>query len=427
MGLILAISFLLLIAINVPIAFALGLAAILVFAMVDPSLLILLPQRMFTGLDLFALIAVPFFILAGELMGSSGILDRILAFSRASVGHIRGSTAQVTVLVSMLFGWINGSGVAGTSAVGSMLIPSMTETYKNRNFASAVTACSSVVGPIIPPSVPMIIYALLAENVSVAGMFAAGVIPGIMMGIGMMGVTYLIARKRNYPSDDISLTWPEKLVIWRRFIVALMLPLILVGGIVGGVFTPVEAGAVAVLYAIFVGFVLTRSLTISSLYKALINTAIISSVVFLVMGVANFAGWIITTQQVPMQAAGAIASLTSNPLIFLLLVNLILLIVGLFFDAVAAMAMFVPIFVPMANMFGIDPLHFGMIFVMNLTIGLVTPPVGMCLFIAAGIANAKLHHVFREAIPYLGVLLLVLLVVTYLPQTYLWLPQKLGY
>lgn len=427
MGAALAVSFLAITAIGVPIAAALGIASVFVLFMIDPHLMMLLPQRMFTGLDLFALIAIPFFILAGELMGSSGIMSRILAFSQATAGHIRGSVAQVTILVSILFGWINGSGVAGTSAVGTMLIPEMTKQYKSRPYAAAVTACASTVGPIIPPSVPMIIYALVAENVSVAGMFAAGVIPGLMMGVGMMVVTYFIARRRGYPADHTKRTFAEMVGILRRFMVGLFLPVILVGGIVFGIFTPVEAGAVAVLYAVLVGFLITRVLTFSALFTALVNTAIISSVVFLVMGIANLTSWIVTTEQVPAQVAAAVTAITENPLVFLLLVNIILLVVGCFFDAVAAMVMFVPILVPIANTYGIDPLQFGMIFVVNLTIGLVTPPVGMCLFIASGIADTRLVSVFREAIPYVMVLLLVLLIVTYVPQAYLWLPHMMGY
>lgn len=427
MALTLISVFLALIVVGLPIAFALGIAGVAAFYLVNPDLVALLPQRIFTGIDLFALIAIPFFILAGELMGGSGILNRIVVFAQATAGHIRGSMAQVTILVSMMFGWINGSGVAGASAVGSMLIPTMSEEYKNRSFASAVTACSSTVGPIIPPSVPMIIYALVAENVSVAGMFAAGVIPGIMIAVGMMVVTYFIARKRDYPAKRKNHTLSEWIVIVRRFLVAAILPVIMVGGIVGGIFTPVEAGAIAVLYALIVGLFITRSLNYEKISQALLNTGVISSVVFLMMGVANFASWIVTTEQVPMQAAAAISAITSNPLLFLLLVNIILLVVGLFFDAVAAMVMFVPILVPMANTFGIEPLHFGTLFVINLIIGLVTPPVGICLFITSGIAKAPILSVFRESLPYLAWLLIVLAIVTYVPQSYLWLPEMLGY
>lgn len=427
MGTTLVVSFLSIIAIGVPVAFALGIAGVIVFTLVNPDLLALLPQRIFTGIDLFALIAVPFFILAGELMGSSGILERILRFAQLVSGHIRGSVAQVTILVSMMFGWINGSGVAGASAVGSMLIPSMNETYKNRAFGAAVTACSSTIGPIIPPSVPMILYALIAENVSVAGMFAAGVVPGLLMAAGMMGVTYLIARVRGYPAESAKTTVSEKLRIVRRFIVAAALPVIMVGGIVGGVFTPVEAGAVAVLYALLIGIFVTRTLNLQNLYKALISTGVITSVVFLMMGVANFASWIITTEQVPQAVADAISLITTNPLVFLLLVNIILLIAGLFFDAVAAMVMFAPILVPLSEAFGIPPLQFGTIFVINLIIGLVTPPVGMCLFITAGIGKARIESVFSESLPYLAWLLTVLAIVTYLPASYLWLPEMMGY
>lgn len=427
MGLTLILTFFGGISLGVPIAFALGIATVAVFLMINPMLLPLLPQRIFTGLDLFALVAIPFFILAGELMGSSGILDRILSFARVLVGRFRGGLGQVTVLVGMIFGWINGSGVAGASAVGSMLIPRTAKEYNNPGFASAVTACASTIGPIIPPSVPMIIYALVAQNVSVAGLFAAGVVPGVLIAVGMMVVVYLVARKRNYPTDSTTYSLRDKIRISRQFMVGAFLPVIMVGGIMGGIFTPVEAGAVAVLYALLVGLFVTRTLNTAAIYHALKRTGMISSVVFLMMGMANVASWILTTEQIPQMAAEAISSLTSSPWVFLLLINLILLVVGFFFDTVAAMVMFGPLLIPMAETFGIDPLQFGMIFTVNLIIGMVTPPVGLCLFITAGIGKVSIEEVFKEAIPFLLWLLVVLGIVTYLPETYLWLPHMLGY
>ncbi|MGX5650320.1 TRAP transporter large permease [Hydrogenophaga sp. YM1] len=427
MGATLMLTFLGVLAIGVPVAFALGIAAMVIFTVINPSLLALVPQRIFTGMDLFALVAVPFFILAGELMGGSGILDRIMAFSRMVAGGIRGSVAQVTILVSMIFGWINGSGVAGASAVGSMMIPTATKQYGNAGFACAVTACASTVGPIIPPSVPMIIYALVAQNVSVGALFAAGVVPGLLIGLGMMAIVYFIARRRNYPADGGRYTLGQRFVISRQFLVALLLPLIMVGGIVSGAFTPVESGAIAVLYAMLVGFFVTRTLDLKGLYAALRKTGVISSVVFLMMGVANVAAWIMTTEQVPQAAAEAIRAFTDDPLVFLLLVNLILLIVGCLFDTVAAMVMFGPILIPMAEAFGIDPLHFGVIVCINLIIGMVTPPVGICLFVVSGIAKTPIERVVRESLPFLFWLLAVLAIVTYLPQSYLWLPRLMGY
>lgn len=427
MGLALVLIFFTALSLAVPIAFALGVATIVVFILINPELLLLMPQRIFKGMDLFALVAIPFFILAGELMGGSGILDRILNFARMTVGKIRGSVAQVTVLVSMIFGWINGSGVAGTSAVGSMLIPRMNKEYKNPGFSCAVTACSSTVGPIIPPSVPMIIYALVAENVSVGAMFAAGVIPGVMIGAGLMGIVYILARKRGYAADYTTYTIVEKVKITQRFLVGAFLPIIMVGGIIFGIFTPVEAGAVAVLYAVLVGFFVTKSLSLSMVYGALLRTGVISSVVFLMMGIANVASWILTTEQIPQAVAGIITSITTDPLLFLLLINLILLVVGLFFDTVAAMVMFGPLLIPIAAQYGIDPLQFGMIFTVNLIIGMVTPPVGLCLFIAAGIGKTPIEAVIKESLPFLAWLLVVLAVVTYLPATYLWVPELLGY
>lgn len=427
MGGVLVIAFFSALAIGVPIAFALGIAAVLCIVLINPDFLALVPQRMFSGLDLFALVAIPFFILAGELMGSSGILERILQFSRLAAGRMRGSLAQVNIIVSMVFGWINGSGVAGASAVGSMLIKPTAEEYNDGPFACAITGCAAIAGPIIPPSVPMIVYALVAQNVSVAGLFAAGIVPGLMIAFGLMVIVYVIARIRGYKSDPLNASWAEKFAIVRRFIVAFILPLIMVGGIVGGIFTPVEAGAVAVLYAIVVGFFVTRSLTVNSVRKALLRTGITSAVVFMMMGVANIASWILTTQQVPQTIGMEMMQFTQNPLVFLLMVNIVLLLVGLVFDTVAGMVMFGPILIPMASMYGIDPLHFGLIFVVNLTIGLVTPPVGICLFITAGIGKVPIEKVFKASAPFIAWLFTVLLIITYFPGVFMWVPELLGY
>lgn len=427
MGAVLVITFFAALAIGVPIAFALGIAAVIVLALIEPDFLALVPQRMFNGLDLFALVAIPFFILAGELMGSSGILERILKFSRLVAGRMRGSLAQVNILVSMVFGWINGSGVAGASAVGSMLIKPTAKEYNDGPLACAITGCSSIAGPIIPPSVPMIVYALVAQNVSVAGLFAAGIVPGLLIAFGMMVIVYIIAHLRGFKADPLNASWSEKFEIIRKFGVAFMLPFIMVGGIVGGVFTPVEAGAVAVLYAVIVGFFFTRSLTLASVKNALLRTGITSAVVFLMMGVANIASWILTTQQVPQTIGMAMQQITQDPLVFLLLVNITLLLVGLLFDTVAAMVMFGPILIPMATMYGIDPLHFGIIFVVNLTIGLVTPPVGICLFITSGIGKVPIEQVFKASMPFLAWLFTVLMIVTYFPAVFMWIPEMLGY
>jgi tripartite ATP-independent transporter DctM subunit len=427
MGAVLVFVFLGALSIGVPIAFALGIAAVIVLALIEPDFLTLVPQRLFNGLDLFALVAIPFFILAGELMGTSGILDRILKFSRLVAGRMRGSLAQVNVIVSMVFGWINGSGVAGASAVGSMMIKPTAEEYDDAALACAITGCSAVAGPIIPPSVPMIVYALVAQNVSVAALFAAGIVPGMMIGFGLMGIIYVIARIRGFKADPLITTFSEKMVIIRQFGLAFMLPFIMVGGIVGGIFTPVEAGAVAVLYALIIGFFFTRTLTVDSVCKALLRTGITSAVVFLMMGVANIASWILTTQQVPQTIGMTMQQFTQDPLVFLLLVNVVLLLVGLLFDTVAAMVMFGPILIPMAAMYGIDPVHFGIIFVINLTIGLVTPPVGICLFITSGIGKVPIEKVFKASTPFLAWLFVVLLIVTYFPQTFMWVPNMLGY
>lgn len=421
------VAFFALMAVGVPVAFALGLAGAAVYALQDPALLKLVPQRLFTGIDLFALLAVPFYILAGELMGSSGILERLLNLARLIVGRFRGGLLQVNILASMVFGGINGSAVAEASAVGSMLIPVTTKEYKDPALASAVTACAAVVGPIIPPSVPMIIYALIAQNVSVAALFAAGIVPGILIGLGLMGTAYILARRRGLPALEERYTFGRAARIVGRSLIPLMLPVILVGGVLTGIFTPVESGVVAVVYALVVGFGITRELSLRQAADACLRTGVVSAVVFMMMGAANIVTWIVTTEQIPHSAAKLIQSIASEPWAFLLLVNIVLLVTGLFLDVVAAMIMFVPILLPVALAYGIDPLHFGLVIVLNLVIGLVTPPVGICLFVVAGIGHVSIIQVFKAALPFLSWLIFVLFLVTYVPGVYLWMPRLLGY
>lgn len=427
MTVVILIGFFLLMAIGVPVAFALGLAGAAVYALQDPALLKLVPQRLFTGIDLFALLAVPFYILAGELMGSSGILERLLNLARLMVGRFRGGLLQVNVLASMVFGGINGSAVAEASAVGSMLIPVTAKEYKDPPLACAVTACAAVVGPIIPPSVPMIIYALIAQNVSVAALFAAGIVPGVLIGLGLMVIAYILARRRNLPAIDTRYTVARALTIVGHALMPLMLPVILVGGVLAGIFTPVESGVVAVLFALFVGFFVTRTLSLRETAEACLRCGVVSAVVFLMMGTANIVTWIVTTEQIPHAAAAMIRAISNEPWAFLLMVNLVLLVTGLFLDVVAAMIMFVPILLPVAVGFGIDPLHFGLVIVLNLVIGLVTPPVGICLFVVSGIGHVSVMQVFRASLPFLAWLVFVLFLVTYVPAVYLWVPRLLGY
>lgn len=424
---ILGVAFFAMLAVGVPIAFALGLAAVAVYLIQDPGQLAIVPARLYAGIDLFALLAIPFYILSGELMNSSGILARLLDLARLLVGRFRGALLQINITTSMIFGGINGSAIAEASAVGSMLIPAITKEYKAPALAGAVTACASVVGPIIPPSIPMIIYALIAGNVSVAALFAAGIVPGFLIGAGFMVIAYVIARRRNLSALNETYTWPEVFAIWRRSLLPLMLPVILVGGVLSGIFTAVESGVVAVVYALIVGLLVTRELTFRACADACARTGSITSVVLLLMGMANVVTWIVTMEQVPHAAVQAIKAVATEPWVFLLLVNIVLLAVGLFIDLVAAMIMFVPILIPVAASFGVDPLHLGMIVVLNLVIGLVTPPVGICLFVAASMSKVGVIDVVREAYPFVLWLIVVLFFVTYVPEVYLWVPRLMGY
>jgi tripartite ATP-independent transporter DctM subunit len=413
--------FLLLVAVSVPIAFALGLATVAVFAWSDLPVQ-LFAQRLWTGLDRFSLVAIPFFILAGELMSGSGILARLLDFARLLVGRIKGGLLYMNVLVSMFFGGVNGSAIADTSAIGSLLIKATNREYKDPALAAAVTACSSIVGPIIPPSLPMLIYAFAAANVSVAGMFLAGIVPGVLLGLALLAVTFLIVRGKAYPRDTTRYTARQVLRIILRFGMAAVLPLLMVAGIVSGAATPTEAGCLGILYALLVGFLVTRELSPRTVYAALQRTVVVSSIVLIMIAVGNGSTWLLTISGVPVLTRDAFTFLTADPLVFLLLMLVFYLLVGMFIEQAAAMIMLVPVFAPLAASYGIAPLHFGVFTCLALAIGLVTPPVGLCLFVAGGIARVPVHSVFRAALPYLLAMLAVLLLVTLWPQSFLWLP-----
>ena len=419
-------GFVLLIALSVPIAFALGLATMLVF-WIDAQPMQLFAQRLWTGLDKFTLVAIPLFILAGELMGGSGILIRLLDFARLLVGRIRGSLLHINILVSMFFGGINGSAIADTSAVGSMMIKVTEAEYGDPELAAATTAVSSVVGPIIPPSLPMLIYAFAAGNVSIAGLFLAGIVPGVLLGISLILVTAVLARRRSYPVATGRYTVREALRITARFLIAAVLPVIMVAGIVGGVATPTEAGAIAIVYAILIGFFITRELTFAALYAAMARTVIVSSVVMIIIAFGNVSTWWLTIEGVPRDISTTLQALTDSPVVFLAMMLVVYLVVGLFIEQAAAMVMLVPIFAPLAVTYGIDPIHFGLFTCLTLALGLITPPVGLCLFVASGIAGVPVQQVFRAAVPHLVAMIMIVLLVTFVPQIYLWLPAAFGY
>jgi tripartite ATP-independent transporter DctM subunit len=387
--------------------------------------LILIPQRMFTGVDSFVLMAVPLFILAGELMGTSGIIARMVRFADVLVGGIRGGLAHVNIVSAMILSGVSGSAVADASALGSTLIPAMREEYDNE-FGAAVCASAAAVGPIIPPSIAMVVYAI-TTNVSVAGLFMAGMIPGILMGLGMMAVAYVIARRRGYHPRTEPIPWPEARRRVISAIPALVAPIIILGGILLGVVTPTEAGALGVFYAVVVGFLVTRELRWADFPPALLRSGVTTGIVFILIATANVVSWLLTVGQVPQLAGQLVRALSDSPWVFLLVVNLLLLVVGCFLDNIAAMIMLAPILAPIAVSYGIDPLHFGFIFVMNGVIGMLTPPFGVLLFVVCGIARISLTDLSRAVLPYVAWQIVVLLLCTYVPPVAMWIPRLLGY
>lgn len=386
----------------------------------------LIPMKMWAGLDNFAWVAIPFFILAGELMSSGGILERLFEFARLCVGHFRGGLLHVNIMASMLFGGINGSAVADTSAVGSMMIPVTIKEYNDPPLAAAVTACSSIVGPIIPPSLPFILYALTAKNVTISGMFMAGVVPGVLLGVGMMVVTHFMIKKRNYPVLDIKYTLNDAVKICLNFLVALILPVIMVGGVVSGIFTATESSCAAVLYALFVGVFVTKKLGFKEIYQCIIRASKMTSIVMLFVAVANASIWWLTTQNLPYFVQTFLTSLTTVPFILLLITAITYIVLGFFLDSAALIVLLVPITVPICVQYGLHPLHIGLVTVMAIMYSLMTPPVSMGLFIASAISNVPVEKVFRTGLPLILYCVFVLLLVLFFPEIWIWVPKLTG-
>jgi len=426
MELLLAVVFIFTMALGIPVAFCLALTSLVVLLVIGDVPLHLIPQRMFTGMDSFPLMAVPFFILAGDLMNAAGITDRIVRFATVLVGHIRGGLAHVNIVASMFFAGISGSAVADTAAMGSIIIPAMEKDGYDKTFSAAVTAASSVIGPIIPPSIPVVIFALVG-SVSVGGLFLAGILPGVLIGLGLMGVSYFLAKKHNYGTKKPLASLKEMVQATIGAIIPLLMPIIILGGILSGVFTPTEAASVAVAYAILVGFFVLRTLKVRDLPQIFFGSMVTTSTILLVMATANIFTWILGTEQIPQALAAAITSLTTNPLVLLLLINILLLMVGCFLEGLAAIIIMVPILLPLATQAGIDPIHFGIVVVMTNVIGLITPPLGLCLFVVCSVAKVDLMRLIKVITPFLLVELVALLIVTYMPAIALWIPRLFGY
>ena len=412
--------------IGIPISFVLGitsLGALLVWGKIPFDLI---SQRMFTGVDSFPLMAIPFFMLAGLLMNEAGITKPLIDFSDSLVGKIKGGLAHVNIVASMFFAGITGSAVADASALGSILIPTMLEQGYDRDYSAAVCASASVIGPIIPPSIVMVVYAMTA-SISIGGLFIAGIVPGILLGLSLMIVAYIYAIKRNYQSRKEAISFFKFIVICKRAILPLLMPIIILGGILFGIFTPTEAAAVAVAYAFFIGVFVTKKLKIVNIPKIFIEAGVSSAIVLFIISTANIFSWILATQQVPQKMSNLILSLSNDTWVILLLLNILLLIVGCFLETSAAILIFVPILIPIINVLGIHPLHFGMIVVLNLCIGIITPPLGVCLFVVSRVANIEFESIVKAILPFLLAEIVVLIIITYLPIVSMFLPKLLGY
>lgn len=386
----------------------------------------LLYRNVYNGMDSFPLMAIPFFMLAGELMNKGGITMRLVEFAQAMMGHFRGGLAHVNILSSMLFAGLSGSAVADTSALGSMLIPAMEKQGYTRKFAAAITAASSVIGPIIPPSGIMIIYAYVMGE-SVAALFLAGIVPGIMVGLGLMLMVKFQADKYDFPVATNKHSWGERGQASLKAFFPLMTPVIILGGILAGVFTPTEAAAVAVAYALVIGLFVMRTLKLSDLPDVLNRAGVTSAVVLLLVGAAMAFKTVVSLSHAPEAMAEFVLSLTSNPLILLFLINLLLFVVGMFLDAGPAIIILGPILGPIFVSLGVDPIHFAIIMSVNLTVGLATPPMGLVLFVASSVSGERVESISKAILPFLAVEILVIFLITYIPALSMTVPRLTGF
>ena len=407
------ITFLICLALGVPVAFSLGISSLVYFIGAGMPLP-MFTQRFFAGLDSFTLLCIPGFVLAGNLMNFGGITERLIGFCNKIVGHITGGLAIANVGASMLFAGISGTALADTVSIGGVLIPAMKKEGYDADFSCAITAASSCVGPIIPPSLPMIMAATLT-GLSVSKMFLAGIVPGILLGLGMIFVAVIISQKRNYPKEDQRSSVRQILKSGKESFWALLMTIIILVGIIGGIVTPTEASIIAVLYGILVGLFIYKELTFKRLLACMKQTVVSSAAIMALVGFANIFAYILTKEQIPQMIADSLLAITRNKFLILLLINLLLVFVGMFMETIAAILILFPVLLNVVVAVGVDPIQFGVIVVLNLVLGLCTPPVGVCLFAATNIGEVKLTAVVKELVPFLISNFIVLALVTYCP------------
>lgn len=417
-------GFFLLLLLRVPVAFSLGIVS-LGFLAARGEVLLAVSQRMSAAADSFPLLAIPFYILMGKLVNEAGLTDRIFGLAQCLVGHIRGGLAHVNILNSMIFAGMSGAAVADVGGMGAIEIKAMVDNGYDVDFSAAVTAASSTIAPIIPPSIAMVVYGVLAGT-SVGALFLGGVIPGVLMGLFMMAYSYVVAVRRRYPLERRA-GLRELWLAFRQSFLGLLTPAILLGGIAFGIFTPTEAAVVAVFYTLLLGTLVYRRLGVADLIRLLRETVEMTAVVVFVMTTASLFAWIMAREQVPQRFAEFVTSLTASPAAVLFLINMLVLVMGCFFDGISILVIVVPIFLPIIDRLGIDRVHFGVLFVLNTVIGLITPPVGVVLYATVEVAKISFERVVRATLPFIWPMLAALIMVTYVPWTVLVIPRLFGF
>ena len=417
-------SFIMFVMINVPIAVAIALASMAAIAAEGNIPYIIVVQQMFTAVDSFPFMAVPFFILAGFLMEHGGISRRLVDLANLMVGGTYGGLALVAIVASMFFGAISGSAAATVAAIGSIMIPAMVERGYEKDYAAAVQAAAGTLGVMIPPSIPLVVYGVLT-GVSVGALFIGGLLPGIIVGASLMLTAHRLAKKKGGgKGNDTGLE--KRVAPFKEAFFALLMPVIILGGIYGGYFTPTEAAVIAVAYGFLTGFFIYRELKIENLESILVKTVVSTAVIMFIIATASVFRWILASEQVPQAIASQILSLTENPIMILALINILLLLLGTFLETTAAIIITAPVFLPVVTQIGIDPLHFGIIMVVNLAVGMATPPLGMCLFVGCGIAGVSLERITMAVLPFILIMIVDIAIITYIPAISTLLPMLAG-
>lgn len=417
------LGFILLLLLGLPIAFVLGYAGLLHLVSIGNSgFFPIIPQRMFSGINQFSLMAIPFFILAGEIMNKGRITTVLLDFARESIGYIRGGLSYAGTIVAMFLSAILGSANAVAAILSSLLVPEMVKDGYDEDFSAALVASSSIIGPIIPPSVNFVLYGVLSGT-SIGALFLAGILPGTLFGIAFMVISYIYSKKRNYPKYKERLEIKPLLHSFIKAIPALIIPIVITGGVMTGVFTPTESGAIAVLTALICGLFIYRTLKVKDLPEIFLRTGLLSSSILLIVAMGNIVGWSFAIDNIPQLISNTILGISTNPAIVMLLILIFLLLLGTVMEAFAAMVVFVPIFAPLVAQVGIDPIHFGLVFCCAISIALITPPVGMCLFVTSTVTEIPLSKLNKAIIPFIIVCMITLFILAYVPEISLIIPN----